>query len=606
MMMGKRVLENEVKEKKEKKPMTKKQKVLLWISMGLCICVMAGSIGYLGHYYWQVFRERGTQDELRDLLEGIIGSDPVEDFTEPVVPPWQPGEDEDPGEDTPESERERERRYLLDLKEKNREVFADLLAINGDFLGTVEIPGLIRSMPYVSARDNDEYLRVDFHGRRSSLGTIFLNAWNCHLLMDNNTVLYGHNIRAGDMFARLLDYRRAATFKNAPIVVLDGLVGKSVWIIFAAYVTEPDWGYVNPGWDPEWYAYMLEEIRARSWFNTNVDVTPEDRILTLSTCDYSYEDMRFAVHARKLRPGEEIPEEVIAVPNPDRKPYNIPSPMKLADITANRTAIMYEPRDRRIYFYQPRTGRGAGIDWYSGDTVDVQGLFNNFTGPVARDSYMSAVFKNFSPRSVFLAADNYNRQQGIQLFNAYAGYAGMSRRGLVTPQGVNARYPLLFYENEDLWLIYTVPRGRGDEIHRLKIVDNRGYGEPELLFTAPHGADSRALDYRIADGMPLLIWHEAANKKVFGSWDGGEAFELDLTGDADRLTFFGAVTNNQIRIAIEKNGKFTFDHFSFSGLPKPAAPLIPDPDPDPADDPGPADDPDPGDGYDDNGDDGVE
>jgi hypothetical protein len=398
--------------------------------------------------------------------------------------------------------------------------------------------------------------------------------------MDNNSVLYGHNIRAGDMFHRLMDYRRAETFAKSPVVLLDGLTGSSVWIVFAAYVTEPDWGYVDPCWDMDAYADMLEEIRARSWFDTDVDVTPQDRILTLSTCDYSYEDMRFAVHARRLRPGEEIPESVTAVPNPDRKPYNIPKPVKVSEITLNRAAVLLNPRMNRIYLYHPRTGREGGIDWYSGNTTDMQGPYSNSSGPVSSNSHISAVYKNSEPRGVFYAIDHYNRQQGIQLFTAGSAAVGMTRRGLVTPAGVDAKFPALIYENEKVWLLYTVSRDRGDDIYLLRVNENGASGEPERLRTAPHGSGTRPLGYYVIGGKPLLIWHEYANKKVYAAWEDGDAFSLSLTGDADRVTLFTAPAAGRVRAAVEKNGRLTFTHLELSDLPSPAKPS-PEPSPDP-------------------------
>jgi hypothetical protein len=232
---------------------------------------------------------------------------------------------------------------------------------------------------------------------------------------------------------------------------------------------------------------------------------------------------------------------------------------------------MTDTRENRIYFYQPRGGRNAGIDWFSGNTTDVQGLYNNFTGPVANNSFISAVFQSHAPRSMFLALDNYNRQQGIQLFTAHSSSAALVRRGPVTPPGVDARYPALTYQNEEIWLLYTVARENGEGIYRRLIRDNAAAGEPELLHTAPGGSGARALGYYTVNGVPVLIWHEFANKTVRGVWQGGEPFSLQLTGDANRVTLFGNVTNGRVRAAVERNGRLTFQNLEFSGLPAPPA-----------------------------------
>jgi sortase B len=587
-MPGKRL---EQKPPRESKPFFTKKR-LLYAALALCVCVMAGSLFYLGRYYYFVLTQRNMENQLDGILEGIRVNNPPPNHDPAATPPWQDdGESGSDGEDE-ESERDRERRYLMELVEKNREVYAELLEINEDWLGTVEIPGLLRMQHFVSANDNEEYLFKDFYGRRSLMGTIFLNTWNDRLLMDNNNVLYGHNIRAGGMFSRLLDYKDAGAFKRAPVVVLDGLAGESVWIIFAAYVTEPDWGYVYPANDPGRYSDLLAEIKERSWFITDVDVDESDRILTLSTCDYTFENMRFAVHARKLRPGEEIPAEVTALPNPDRKQYSIPNQIKLSDVEANRAAVMLHPANNRLYFYQLTAG---GIEYFAGNTSSVQGPYTSFTGAVSANSYLSAIYDSApadGERRFYLAADNYNRQTGIQLLSVRLASNVLVPRGTVTPQGADARYPALISSDGDIWLLYTVVRSGGEDIYRRLIRDNGAAGEPELLRSFPINTNARALGYYVINGVPLLFWHEtAAVKRVRGAWEDNDPFNLQLASDADRITFYGELSNNRIRAAVEKNGRITFHDVQLSSLPvhapvTPETPAPPEPSDDPPDDPG--------------------
>ena len=48
----------------------------------------------------------------------------------------------------------------------------------------------------------------------------------------------------------------------------------------------------------------LSELAQRSLYDTGVDVLPTDKLLTLSTCSHEFEDARFVVVARLVRPGE--------------------------------------------------------------------------------------------------------------------------------------------------------------------------------------------------------------------------------------------------------------------------------------------------------------
>jgi sortase B len=578
----------------EKEPTPKKKKLLLWAALAVCICVMAGAGFYLGQYYYHFFMQENERKNINDLFESVrpnaVGSNPSPTSTPDdgiVAPPWD-GDETPPGEDgEEETERQRERRYLQELVRQNREVYAEILAINNDWLGQISIPGLIDPQPYVRSWDNDEYMHTSFEGRRSPMGTVFLHSDNDSLLMDYNSVMYGHNVKAGAMFAKLLDYKQASAFQRAPVVVLDGLTGESVWIVFAAYVTEPFWEYERPIKQSDEFADLLAEILARSWFVTDVDVNDDDRILTLVTCDYTHDDMRFAVHARKLRPGEEIPEAVAAAENPDRKPYNIPSEQRLSEITANRAAVMLHPTSNRIYFYQPRDG---GIDRYSGNTSVVQGLYSSYTGRVSGNSFLSAVYypdpdRQSDKRRLYVAADNFNRQRGIFLLSNRLATGNLEYHGLVTPHGVDAKFPALVHDGGEVWLLYAVAHDGGEDVYRRLIRDRAAHGEPELLLSVPAGTGVRPLGYYTIDGVPLLFWHEASNKAVRGAWEGGDAFTVQLTGDANRVTLYGTARSGRIRAAVERNGRFTFSNIELANIPQPPAQTVAAPEPEP--DPGP-------------------
>ncbi|MCL2003685.1 MAG: class B sortase [Oscillospiraceae bacterium] len=587
-----------------RKQKTSTQKTLLRAAFALCICVAVGAAAYLGRYYYHVFIQWRHEREVRGMYEDIIShraDNPWPELPSPdvrVMPPDNPPDSAGDDDGETESEWERERRRLEEMEALGRELFADFLGVNEDFRGIFSIPNLISPLPYVHSRDNEDYLNRDFNGRTTPVGAVFLNVWNDRLLTDRNTVLYGHNVRAGQMFAPLLRYKQADTFQRAPVVRLDSLTGETVWIVFAAYVTEPDWGYVDPSDTRDGFSDLLEEIKARSLFVTEVDVNADDRILTLSTCDYTHEDMRFAVHARLLRPGEAIPESVAAAANPDPKPFNIPSRKPLPEIAASRAAVMLHPTTNKLYFYQTRDG---GIDWYSGNTSVVQGVYSNYTGGVTEDSFIAAVYDSDQDnRKLYIAVDGFNDRQGVHLLTNRLPSGNLvydEAHGLVTPWGVDARYPALAHDGGSVWLLYAVAGEDGEELYRRRLQDSRASGEPELLLTLPPDSEARPLGVYTVDGMPLLLWHETANSRVCGRWENGEAFTLPLAGGADRVTLYGTVSNGVLRAAAEKDGGFTFHTLNLADWPRPAPspPLPPEPPspPEPSETPEPSEPPSP-------------
>jgi hypothetical protein len=224
----------------------------------------------------------------------------------------------------------------------------------------------------------------------------------------------------------------------------------------------------------------------------------------------------------------------------------------------------------RLYFYQPRDG---GIDWYSGNQTNVQGIYSNSNDRgITKNSFLAAVeyVPNQVDKLTYIAVGNYNNQTGIYLFSNTVPSAVVTKlQGRVTPEGVDARNPALLNENNRIWLLYAVPRDGGEDIYRLEIKNNAAAGEPELLRSVPAGSGTRPLGYYNINGTQLLLWHEVENKIVRGAWEGGDPFTLSLSGDNDRITFYGAVSDGKIKAAVEKSGKFSFTAINANDMPQP-------------------------------------
>jgi sortase B len=436
----------------------------------------------------------------------------------------------------------------------------------------------------VEAPDNEKYLDLTFDGKISSMGTVFLNCWNDRLLMDRNTIIYGHNIKGGIMFNPVMDYKHAATYQKAPVIVLEGLTGRTAWVVFASMVIEEDWwGYASPNPNTADFTEMLEDIKERSLFHTDVEVDANDRLLMLSTCDYTNEDVRFIVYARKIRPGEDEPESVTAVKNPSQKPHVVPMQTRLSALTANRTGILQIPGGTKMYYYQARAG---GIDWYSGSTTVVQGMFDYVAGNIAADAIVSAAFDpDRDKRILYVVTDKFGGQKGIYLFTSNISSRYRVSSGWVSPPGVDARSPAMQYENGRIWLLYTEPRSNREIIYRRRLDNRQAVGEPEPLQTVPGGSGNRALAFYEIGGAMLLLWHDTTAKTVYGAWDGGEPFALALPGDCDRINIYGALSSGKVKAAVEKNGSFTFTEIDINSLPKKEDMIPPSPEPEPEPDP---------------------
>ena len=115
---------------------------------------------------------------------------------------------------------------------------------------------------------------------------------------DPNTILYGHRMNNGTMFADISKYSNGEFFEKHPYVLIITPDAKYKAEVFSAYIantTYSSWDMTFDGDDI--YLQWLETLQSRSYFHRDVGLTAEDRILTLSTCTYEFEDARFIVHA---------------------------------------------------------------------------------------------------------------------------------------------------------------------------------------------------------------------------------------------------------------------------------------------------------------------
>lgn len=173
---------------------------------------------------------------------------------------------------------------------------AALRQINPEVTGWIMIPGTSISYPVLRAADNDYYLTHTWKGERSSVGAIFLD---CHTgEADFNTLIYGHRMRNGTMFAELKYYNTLDKWQESPDIYLMDDTGVQCWRIFAAYEASTDAPIYKPGELTERQkASVLNYAFTKSWIDTDIVPTTEDRILTLVTCTGDGYSARWVVQA---------------------------------------------------------------------------------------------------------------------------------------------------------------------------------------------------------------------------------------------------------------------------------------------------------------------
>lgn len=178
--------------------------------------------------------------------------------------------------------------------------FEELRAINPEVLGWIYVPNTKISYPLTSGRDNIYYLNHLLDGTRSKNGTIFLDMNNAVDFTDENSVLHGHHMRNGSMFAQIENYKKQEFFDENPYGYL--ITPEKVFRLefFAGIVMKASSVPSNFA-DLEAKDAWVNEMRSDSTFETNPYPTSEDmRFVSLSTCDYTVDDGRYMLSARMV------------------------------------------------------------------------------------------------------------------------------------------------------------------------------------------------------------------------------------------------------------------------------------------------------------------
>lgn len=154
------------------------------------------------------------------------------------------------------------------------------------------------SYPVPQAQDNDYYLHHLYDRSYNTAGCPFLDYRNSPDYTDFNSIIYGHYMKNGTMFAALSKYKKQAFYDQYPTMQLLTPTGSYTLRLFAGYVSDLEQDSWRLHFDTaEQRTAWLDTLRSRSCFVSDVVPTAEDRIVTLSTCSYEFENARFVAYA---------------------------------------------------------------------------------------------------------------------------------------------------------------------------------------------------------------------------------------------------------------------------------------------------------------------
>lgn len=181
--------------------------------------------------------------------------------------------------------------------------FEELQAVNPDVYAWITVPGTDIDYPILQhASDNTYYLMHNIDGSYGYPGCIYTENMNSKDFTDNNTVIYGHNMKNGSMFAQLHKFEDPDFFKENREVLIYLPDEVLHYTIFAAHIYDDrHLLYSFDFTDPEVYQKYLDSIFSTRDMSANIDkditVTTDDQIITLVTCIGSQPSNRLLVQA---------------------------------------------------------------------------------------------------------------------------------------------------------------------------------------------------------------------------------------------------------------------------------------------------------------------
>lgn len=179
--------------------------------------------------------------------------------------------------------------------------FEALKERNGDVCAWLYCPDTVISYPVVEAEDNSFYLHRDIDLNYSSYGTLFTEAMSARNFDNDNSIIYGHHMKDGGMFAGLVNYAKESYYIKHPVFYLNTPEMNYRVEVFAAFLTDMYSDAYNNSFDSdEEMQAWLDAAKELSAIETEVEVQPGDRILTLSTCTYEYDTARYVVMGKMI------------------------------------------------------------------------------------------------------------------------------------------------------------------------------------------------------------------------------------------------------------------------------------------------------------------
>lgn len=277
----------------KKKTKRKKRHLKRWVWMLFLILSLIGVFISFYEIINYILDSNSTNAIIENINNTVVVEEIEDNENTEIVNPPEEAEEEDPNND-----------YWNYIKLPLMNVdFNELIGINRDTVGWINVNNTSINYPFVQTTDNDYYLTHSFDKSYNKSGWLFLDYRNNKDFSNKNTIIYGHSRNDQTMFGTLKNILNQSWYKNNDnrVIKISTQTENTLWQVVSVYKIPSETYYitVNFNTDAE-YETFQKTILERSIYNFGTSLNTNDKILTLSTCDSTGKN-RIVMHAKLIK-----------------------------------------------------------------------------------------------------------------------------------------------------------------------------------------------------------------------------------------------------------------------------------------------------------------
>lgn len=273
-----------------------KRKIIYIVLILVLLAIFTISAIYVVRYFAESKEQQAKFNDLASMVENIQAQNSGSQSSSPSVSYTV---DPDTGETIPVAVDPSE---LVMLPE-----YAALYELNDDIVGWIKIDGTPINYPVMQTPDYvDYYLKRDFNEKSSSRGCIYVRE-QCNVFEpSDNLTIYGHNMNDGSMFNSLSRYQHQSNWEANSYITFDTLYEHHTYQIFAVFKTSANVGkgftyhlFVDAENEAE-FDEFIATCKELAFYDTGITPKYGDKIICLSTCEYTQSNGRLVVCAVRI------------------------------------------------------------------------------------------------------------------------------------------------------------------------------------------------------------------------------------------------------------------------------------------------------------------